>query len=623
MCGICGILAADKEQIIDPKELRKMVKPIVHRGPDDEGFYAWQNLGFGFRRLSIIDLHNGHQPLSNEDGTIWIVFNGEVYNFQDLRKELIQKGHVFTTNTDTETIVHLYEEMGPNCVSRLRGMFAFAIWNTRTRTLFCARDRFGIKPFFYYQDKERFLFGSEIKNILALQPSPPIDMTVLDHYVAFGYTPADKTIFQQIRKLPPAHTLTIAPDQSPKIERYWDIRFTPDYTVTEPEWEERIVAKLKEAVKLRLISDVPLGAFLSGGIDSGSVVALMSGIMDQPVKTFSIGFAEAEFNELPQARLVAELYKTDHHEHIVEPESIDILPMLVNSYDEPFADSSAIPTYFVSKFAREHVTVALSGDGGDELFAGYDHYQKFARVRQFHQYTRGIFEEPLKVLHRFVPLSIKGNGITYYLSRPRESFGAYFGKWQETERAKAYQPGIWEQLNGDKGESVKKKILQSSSTPDFISRMQEIDMRTWLADDILTKVDRASMINSLEVRVPILDHEFAELTFTIPSKLKLHKNTGKYIFKKAMQPYLPTEIVHQPKKGFGVPLKKWFKKDLKDYLLQNIHSKSSPLNQYFNPLYIEKLVRDHEKGMRDLNHKIWTLVFLNEWLNQQAQLSVR
>lgn len=617
MCGICGILGSEKEKTIQQADLQRMVRPILHRGPDDEGFYINDNLGFGFRRLSIIDLHNGHQPLSNEDGTIWIVFNGEIYNFQELRSELMEKGHVFKTNTDTETIVHLYEEMGSKCVSKLRGMFAFAIWDSKNKTLFCARDRFGIKPFFYYQDRDQFLFGSEIKTILAIIPAPPIDISVLDYYMAFGYTPGEKTIYQKIKKLPPAHTLTIHLNQEPKIERYWDIQFAPDYSIPEAEWEERILAKLKEAVKLRLISDVPLGAFLSGGIDSSSVVALMSEIMTQPVKTFSIGFAEEEFNELPQARLIADLYKTDHHEHIVEPESIDILPMLVSSYDEPFADSSAIPTYFVSKFAREHVTVALSGDGGDELFAGYDHYKKLARVQQFHHYTGGLMVTPIKILHQFMPMSMKGSGITYYLSRPRESFGAYFGKWQETERERAYQPDIWHQLNGDKGESIKKKILESSLSKDFISRMQEIDMRTWLVDDILTKVDRASMINSLEVRVPILDHEFAELTFKIPSELKLHNNTGKYIFKKAMKSHLPSQIISQRKKGFGVPLKKWFKKDLKDYLLQHLHSQSSPLNQYFNPAYIEKLVKDHETGMRDLNHKIWTLVFLNEWLIQQ------
>lgn len=623
MCGICGKLARDKNEKIEHPDLQRMVDPIVHRGPDDEGFFLDQNLGFAFRRLSIIDLHSGHQPLSNEDDSIWIVFNGEIYNFKELRNDLIARGHQFKTATDTETIVHLYEEMGEKCVTKLRGMFAFAIWDKKNKKLFCARDRFGIKPFFYCQNDKHFLFGSEIKNLLTQVSVPSLDFSVLDYYMAYGYTPIDKTIYQGILKLPPAHTITIKDGGDPVLKRYWDIDFTPEFDISEKEWEERIVDKLKESVRLRLISDVPLGAFLSGGVDSSTVVALMSEIMDQPVKTFSIGFAEEEFNELPQARLVSQRYETDHHEHIVEPESIDILPLLVNSYDEPFADSSAIPTYFVSKFAREHVTVALSGDGGDELFAGYDHYKKLVRVQQFHNYTGGMFVNPMRKLHQYIPLSVKGSGITYYMSRPRDSFGAYFGKWQETERQQAYKTGLWDQLNGNKAESLKKKILNQSSTRDFISKMQEIDMRTWLVDDILTKVDRASMINSLEVRVPILDHEFAELTFKIPSSLKLYQGSGKYIFKNAMKPYLPPEIISQKKKGFGVPLKKWFKKDLKDYLLQSIHSQESPLNVYFNPAFVEKLVRDHEKGMRDLNHKIWTLVFLNEWLTQHNSKNIR
>ncbi|MCB0687111.1 MAG: asparagine synthase (glutamine-hydrolyzing), partial [Saprospiraceae bacterium] len=411
MCGICGKLTNNKR--IDPSDLQHMVDPIVHRGPDDEGFFIDENLGFAFRRLSIIDLHSGHQPLANEDDSIWIIFNGEIYNFQELRSDLIAKGHQFKTATDTETIVHLYEEMGEKCVTKLRGMFAFAIWDKKKKTLFCARDRFGIKPFFYYQNEQQFLFGSEIKNILTQINTPEIDFSVLDYYMAFGYTPMEQTIYQGIKKLPPAHTITIKEGQNPVLKRYWDIHFEPDHDVSEKEWGERIVDKLKEAVRLRLISDVPLGAFLSGGIDSSSVVALMSEVMDQPVKTFSIGFAEEEFNELPQARLIAQRYQTDHHEHIVEPESIDILPLLVKSYDEPFGDSSAIPTYFVSKFAREHVTVALSGDGGDELFAGYDHYKKLVKVKQFHNMTGGLLVNPMRKLHQHIPLSVKGSGITY------------------------------------------------------------------------------------------------------------------------------------------------------------------------------------------------------------------
>ena len=617
MCGICGIINMLSDHPVQENDLQKMAKTIMHRGPDDEGFYLNTNVGFGFRRLSIIDLHHGHQPMSNEDGTVWIVFNGEIYNFKELRESLIKRGHVFKTNTDTETIVHLYEDLGAQCVCRLRGMFAFAIWDQKKGSLFCARDRFGIKPFFYHVNRERFIFGSEIKNILSVMHPPEVDLGVLDYYVTYGYTPTEKSIYKDILKLPPGHSLTLSPGAEPQLTRYWDINFDPDYALSENEWAERLVDKLRESVKLRLISDVPLGAFLSGGIDSGSVVALMAQLMNQPVKTFSIGFVEKEFNELPQARIVADKYQTEHHEHIVEPQSIDILPMLVSAYDEPFADSSAIPTYYVSKFARQHVTVALSGDGGDELFGGYDHHRKLSRVHSFHNSTGGLLISPMRLIHKLIPISVKGSGISYYMSRPRETFAAYFGKWQETERAEAYKPEIFQQLNGNKGEAIKSLILESSNATDFLSKIQELDMRTWMVDDILTKVDRASMINSLEVRVPILDHEFAELTFKIPSKYKLRGSVGKYIFKQAMRPHLPAEILMQKKKGFGVPLKKWFKKDLKDYLEDNIQSRDSPLAKYFRPAFVAKLIKDHDTGMRDLNHKIWTLVFLNEWIIQQ------
>lgn len=616
MCGICGILNHDRTNHVGQGQLFEMTQPSLHRGPDDQGFFSFEHVGFGFNRLSIIDLHNGHQPMSNEDGTVWIAFNGEIYNFQSLRKELQARGHIFRTHTDTETIVHLYEDYGEDCVKKLRGMFAFAIYDQKKQKLFCARDRFGIKPFFYHTDHKRFLFGSEIKNILAVMDDmPELNFDALDYYMAFGYTPSNQSIYNSIKKLPPAHTLTLSAGKEPLIKKYWDVCFEPDYSIQEAEWEARIIEKLKEAIKIRMISDVPLGAFLSGGIDSSAVVALMSELMDQPVKTFSIGFHEKEFNELPKARIIADRYQTDHHEHIVESQSIDILPKLINAYDEPFADSSAIPTYFVCEFARRHVTVALSGDGGDELFAGYDHYQKLNRVQNFHNITAGLFISPLRLLHSIIPTKVKGSGITYYMSRPRNSFAAYFGKMQETERAQIYRPEHWQNLK-TRGESIKKAILAATDGNEFISRIQEVDMHTWLVDDILTKVDRASMSNSLEVRVPILDHEFAELTFKIPHQFKLKGSSGKHIFKQALRPYLPKELLFQKKKGFGVPLKQWFKNDLKQYLQDQLMDPGNSIYQYLNYNYIKKLVHDHETGMRDLNHKIWTIVFLNEWLCQ-------
>ncbi|MEL6252796.1 MAG: asparagine synthase (glutamine-hydrolyzing) [Bacteroidota bacterium] len=620
MCGICGTLHFDPAYQVQESEVKRMAHPIIHRGPDDEGFYLNNNIGLGFRRLSIIDLHSGHQPLTNEDGTIWIIFNGEIYNFKELRKELEAKGHRFKTHTDTETIVHLYEEYGTDCVQKLRGMFGFAIWDDRHKKLFCARDRFGIKPFFYYIDGSRFLFGSEIKNILqADDVSREIDINVMDYYLTYGYTPIDETIYKKIKKLEPAHTLEIKAGGEPVIKRYWDINFEPDDSITEDEWCELIENKLKEAIEMRMVSDVPLGAFLSGGIDSSSVVALMSQFSEQPIKTFSIGFKEAAFNELPYARDVAAMYKTDHHEKIVEPESIELLPKLVSAYDEPFADSSAIPTYYVSKFAREYVTVVLSGDGGDELFAGYDHYPMAHNIQKYNMLPDAISKNVFGALHRAIPAKVKGKGITYYLSRPKDSISAYISKFHQTEREKLYKPNIWDAIKNNPSESYKEEILRAGSSKDLIFQMQELDMRTWLVDDILTKVDRVSMQNSLEARVPILDHEFAELSFKIPTKYKLKGKSTKYILKKAMRKYLPDSILFHKKQGFGVPLKLWFKSDLNDYMNDRLMSKNSPLYEFLEPTYVKKIIHDHQTGMRDFNFKIWTLLFLDEWLNQQKK----
>lgn len=621
MCGICGKLHFDSSYSVSEAEIRKMAHPITHRGPDDEGFYLNQNIGFGFRRLSIIDLHTGHQPLTNEDGNVWIVFNGEIYNYQELRKDLEAKGHRFKTSTDTETIVHLYEEYGTDCVKKLRGMFGFAIWDDRHQKLFCARDRFGIKPFFYFKDGSRFIFGSEIKNILQADDiNREIDINVMDYYLTYGYTPIDETIYKSIKKLEPAHTLEIRAGGEPVIKKYWDISFEPDYNISEDEWCELIEEKLKESIQMRMVSDVPLGAFLSGGIDSSSVVALMSQFSDQPIKTFSIGFKEAAFNELPYAREIAAMYKTDHHEQIVEPESIGLLPKLVSAYDEPFADSSAIPTYYVSKFAREYVTVVLSGDGGDELFAGYDHYPMMHNIQRYNKLPSAISQNVFGALHRAIPAKVKGKGITYLLSRPKDSVSAYISKFHQTEREKLYRSEVWASIKNNPSESYKEEILRAGKSKDLIFQMQELDMKTWLVDDILTKVDRVSMQNSLEARVPILDHEFAELSFKIPSQLKLKGKSRKYILKKAMRKYLPDSILFHKKQGFGVPLKLWFKSDLNEYMNDRLLSSQSPLYQFLEPAYVKKIIHDHQTGMRDFNFKIWSLLFLDEWLNQQKGL---
>ena len=618
MCGIAGVVYSDPTRKVNESELKKMSDSIHHRGPDDEGFYINNNVGFGFRRLSIIDLHTGHQPLTNEDGTVWIVFNGEIYNFQELRADLLKKGHQFKTKTDTEVIVHLYEEYGIDCVKHLRGMFGFAIWDDNKKKLFCARDRFGIKPFYYHFDGERFVFGSEIKVIKnAENISKDIDFTALDSYFAYGYITDNKSIFKAIEKLKPAHILEFEPVKKEiKISKYWHVNFEPDYSKTEGEWMEEIDHVLSESVKMRMIADVPLGAFLSGGIDSSSIVALMSKHSDRPIKTFSMGFKEQEFNELQYAQEVADKYGTEHHEQIVEPESIGLLSKLVDAYDEPFADSSAIPTYYVSKFAREHVTVALSGDGGDELFAGYRHYPKMNNIYNKNVLPHGFNKHFWGALYKTIPMKIKGKGITYFLSKERRNVGAYFTLLTQPERNKLFKREVQEQIGNNYAEQYKIDLINACESDDFVTRTQYTDIHSYMVDDILTKVDRVSMQNSLEVRVPIMDHVFAELSFKIPSKFKLKGNEKKYILKKSMEKYLPPGVLSHKKQGFGIPLKMWFKSDLKEYINDRLGSSNSYVSQYLNMDFVQKIVNDHNTGMRDLNQKIWEILFLDAWLEQ-------
>lgn len=620
MCGIGGQLYFNAEHKVSESSLRSMTDKIISRGPDDEGFYINKNVGFGFRRLSIIDLHTGHQPLCNEDGSIWIVFNGEIYNYLELRKELISKGHVFKTNTDTETIVHLYEEYGSACVKQLRGMFAFAIWDNHKKKIFCARDHFGIKPFYYHLSGQRFIFGSEIKAVLAAENIPrDLDCRAMDSFFTYLYITDDLSIYQSVKKLQPSHTLEIGLAKgTPEIKftRYWNIRFDPDESRSEADWCEELGALLSESVHMQMISDVPLGAFLSGGIDSSSVVALMSHHSDSPIKTFSIGFKEAAFNELEYAHAVARKYGTEHHEKIVEPESIDLLPRLISAYDEPFADSSAIPTYYVSKFAREHVTVALSGDGGDELFAGYDTYPKLSNINKYNfppgKINRGLWG----LIHKCIPARVKGHGLSYLLSKDRHLAGAYLSVWNQLEREQLYKPDIWRQVSENPAEGYKETIIRQSTSNDFLSRMQELDMRTFMVDDVLTKVDRASMMNSLEVRVPLLDHKLAELSFRIPSRLKFKNGEKKYILKKTMEKDLPETVLSHKKQGFTIPLRLWFKDSLKEYVHDRLVAPNRRLAAYIDMDYVRKIVSDNETGMRATHQKIWTLLVLDAWLEQ-------
>lgn len=616
MCGLCGIINYEKERIVKNDDLKQMANSIRHRGPDDEGYYINGNIGLAFRRLSIIDLNNGNQPLSNLNESIYIVFNGEIYNFLELRKILVHKGYIFKTQTDTEVILHLYEEYGVDCLKFLRGMFAFAIWDNNKQQLFCARDRFGIKPFYYYTDNNKFVFGSEIKAILKCQD---IDKTLsydgLDSYFAFGYITSDLSIYKNIKKLQPGNYLLLSFNRKVNlnIRKYWEISFEPDYSKTENQWSEEIESILSETIKLHMIADVPIGAFLSGGVDSSSVVAMMAKHSKIPVKTFSIGFKEEKFNELKFAREVANKYNCEHHEQIVEPESIGLLPKLVNAYDEPFADPSAIPTYYVSKLARESVKVILSGDGGDELFAGYDSYMKFKNLYNFPLNFNNSYLNKFiwGKIHNLVPQDVKGKGILYFMSQNKEYLGAYLNLWTKEERQKLITSD-----NGYPIESYKIGILKNGRNNDFISNLQNLDMKTYMVDDILTKVDRMSMLCSLEVRVPLLDHKFAELSFRIPSNLKLKGNIQKYLFKKSINSYLPKNVLSHPKQGFDVPFSLWFNNDLKEYVNDVLLSSNPLLSNYLDINYVKRIVEMDRNGMRDFSRKIWSLVFFEEWLKQ-------
>lgn len=621
MCGIGGLLYFDNNRVVSSGMLKEMSGVMVHRGPDDGGLFADRNLGLCFRRLSIIDLRAGHQPLISERSGMTIVFNGEIYNYKEEREKLKKKGYIFSTATDTEVILHLYEEYGVDCLQYLRGMFAFAIWDPKNRHLFCARDRFGIKPFYYYTDSQKFIFGSEIKVIMnAGDVDRTLSYDALDSYFAFGHISGELSVYRYVKKLLPGHYLQVSFKEniSFTIRKYWEIKFEPDYSRTEKYWTDELAEALYESVKLHMVSDVPLGAFLSGGIDSSSVVAMMAMNSDQPVKTFSIGFLNKPNNELQYARQIAKKYGCEHHEEIIEPESVSTLPMLVKSFDEPFADSSAIPTWYVSRMARKHVTVVLSGDGGDELFAGYNIYSYLNKLHSFPL----TFSSPVLnkifwgVIHKIIPRNSKGKNAAYFLSLGKDFLSAYTSMYSREERKNLFlneHPLI---RLSDSSEHYKVGILKTGAYHDFVSNMQYLDLKTYMVDDVLTKVDRASMMNSLEVRVPLLDHQFAELTFRIPSELKFREKEQKYIFKRAMSPYLPDSILNHLKQGFSIPLSLWFRDDLNEYIKDTLLSGNNMLSEFLDKKYIRKIIEENSSGMKNSNTRIWSLLFFEEWLRQ-------
>jgi asparagine synthase (glutamine-hydrolysing) len=620
MCGICGIYNFDGRPV-DKDLLQKMNNTLVHRGPDDEGYYIDKNIGLGHRRLSIIDLDSGKQPMGNEDGSVQVVFNGEIYNFIELRQQLQSKGHIFSTRSDTEVLVHGYEEWGVEYVYRLRGMFAFAIWDEEEKIIFIARDRLGIKPLYYYCDEHRIIFASELKAILEDRTvSKDLDLEAFSDYLSFGYVPCPKTIFQSIRKLPPGHIL-IRSAAGIEVKQYWDLKFQSNVHTSMDEFCDQIMETLEESIRLRLISDVPLGAFLSGGIDSSVVVAIMSRLIRNPVVTNSIGFTKREYSELDYAQATSKLFGTDHHEYVVAPDAVKVVNKLSWYYDEPFADSSSIPTYCVSKMTRKNVTVALSGDGGDENFAGYRRYY-FDRLENiirtflpasFRQHVIGLLAR-IYPKADWLPQTFRAK--TFLTNISQDPVCGYFNSMSHflpEMKGSALSPEVKRNLRGYNSIDVFRRHYESAPHEDPLSRTQYVDFKTYLVDDILTKVDRASMANSLEVRVPILDHKFVELVAQIPSYLKLNGKTSKYIFKKAVGRLLPDEILNRKKMGFSIPVGEWLKKELKPLVRDTILSKTFRERELFDTQYVHWLWKQHVSGMRDFTQPLWALLSFELW----------
>ena len=611
MCGIAGLLSLGGKPV-SQEEVQSMCDAMVHRGPNDDGYYAAPEAVIGMRRLSIIDIDGGHQPVHNEDRSIWVVFNGEIYNFKSLRASLERQGHQFYTDTDTEVIVHLYEQYGESCVDRLRGMFAFAVWDDRRKTLLLARDRLGIKPLFYAVTDGRLAFGSELKVILQLpEIERKLNWASVNHYFNSMYTPSAESIVEGVHKLRPGHLLTASTRQGVHIRQYWDVEYDPDYTKSEQYFVERLRELLEESVRLRLIADVPLGAFLSGGIDSSSVVATMARISSGPIKTFSIGFPDQDYNELDYARQVARKFGTDHHELVVDPNVLGIIDDLAWFLDEPFGDSSAIPTYMVSKLASEHVTVVLSGDGGDELFAGYDKYVKERSDRRFENIP-SPFRHAAGLLGRTMREGMKGRNFLRHL--PLNGADRYFDTntlFREREKASLFEPDAYEQIHQDDPRAAWRGFLDNGQMH-WLSALQYMDTKGYLPNDILTKVDRMSMANSIEARVPLLDHKFVEFAATIPPEMKLKGKTTKYIFKKAMEGILPNEILYRPKRGFAIPLGRWFQGQLGLYVRDLLLSRKSLERGLFRKSYIERLIEMNDRG-RSLDLQLWTLITFELW----------
>ncbi|HEY6046620.1 MAG TPA: asparagine synthase (glutamine-hydrolyzing) [Pyrinomonadaceae bacterium] len=621
MCGIAGFINHQDRRDADAARavLERMCGAIAHRGPDDQGVLVSGAAAMGMRRLSIIDLAGGHQPMSGCDSEVTIVFNGEIYNYRELQRELEARGHRFKTHSDTETIVHAYEEYGRKCVAHLRGMFAFAIWNGRTQELFIARDRAGEKPLYYTTTTSGTLvFGSELKSLREHpEVGAEIDFEALDAYLTFGYVPDPLTIFRGVHKLPPGHYL-ISKDRAVRVEQYWDFPYQEAQSApvqNEADCVEELRALLDEAVRGQLVADVPLGAFLSGGVDSSTVVGLMARHTGRPVKTFSIGFHEDSYNELKYARIAAQKFGTEHHELIVTPEICEIVDELVWHFDEPFADSSAIPTYMVSKLAREHVKVVLSGDGGDELFGGYTRYALDQKRNGFGRIPRMVREGIMQPLGRQLPHGAWGRNYVHNVALdPLDRYIEDISVFTRLNKPLLYTSDFRARLHESAAAARFREHAARSRADNSLDPLLYLDSKTYLPGDILTKVDRMSMAVSLESRVPLLDHKLIEFVCTrIPASMKLSGVETKHIFKRAVRDFVPAEILDRPKQGFGVPIDQWINQQLRGRVRETLTEPRAIQRGYVEPHYVNLLLNEHERGRRNHSHELWALFMLELW----------
>lgn len=629
MCGLAGIFDTRGRREIDRAVLERMNESQLHRGPDEGGIHSESGVGLAHRRLSIIDLSSGQQPLYNEDHSVVVVYNGEIYNFPGLARELTELGHIFRTHCDTEVIVHAWEEWGETCVDRFRGMFAFALWDRNREQLFLARDRLGIKPLYYSLLADgQLLFASELK---ALKQHPALDRSVdecaIEEYFALGYIPEPRSIYRNTHKLKPGHTMLVGREKSALEQRqYWDVPFALlDSKPTLAEASAQLIERLREAVDIRLVAEVPLGAFLSGGVDSSSVVAMMAQVSKEPVNTCSIAFGEAEYNEAEYAAAVATKFACRHKVGAVDPNDHSLLNLLPGLYDEPFADSSAMPTYRVCELASKDVTVVLSGDGGDENLAGYRRYAQHLDDLAVKARIPHVLRKMIGGAGRLYPdmagmprVLQRRQGLISMGQEPVESFFEINAVMKHDLRTSLYSPGFVRRLQGYDAVEVFRGHAAVAPTSDPLSLAQYLDLKTYLPGDILTKVDRASMAHSIEVRVPLLDHQLVEWISGLPTGLKYHQGEGKYLLKKAMEPWLPEDILYRPKKGFAVPLAAWFRGPLRGRLHRALSSDVLRAADVFDVRRLERLFEQHDKGQRDWSTQLWSVLMFEAFLNGEV-----